>query len=61
MKESGIKRVSISLDGENAEKQDAFRKLNFTSTLCAAKVPEGKINEFIEKVNGYKGVTHNYL
>jgi heme b synthase len=27
MKESGIKRVSISLDGENAEKHDAFRKV----------------------------------
>ena len=27
MKESGIKRVSISLDGETAEKHDAFRKV----------------------------------
>ncbi|MGD9157268.1 MAG: heme b synthase [Desulfobacteraceae bacterium] len=27
MKESGIKRVSISLDGKNAEKHDAFRKV----------------------------------
>ena len=27
MKDSGIKRVSISLDGENAEKHDAFRKV----------------------------------
>ncbi len=27
MKESGIKRVSISLDGENAQKHDAFRKV----------------------------------
>ena len=37
------------------------RKLNFTSTLCAAKVPEEKIDEFVEAVNSYKGVTHNYL
>ena len=37
------------------------RKLNFTSTLCAAKVPEDKIDEFVEAVNSYKGVTHNYL
>ncbi|MBN2419636.1 MAG: Lrp/AsnC family transcriptional regulator, partial [Deltaproteobacteria bacterium] len=37
------------------------RKLNFTSTLCAAKVPEEKMNEFVEVVNSYKGVTHNYL
>ena len=37
------------------------RKLNFTSTLCAAKVPEDKIDKFVEVVNSYKGVTHNYL
>ena len=37
------------------------RKINFTSTLCAAKVPEEKIEKFVEIVNGYKGVTHNYL
>ena len=37
------------------------KKLNFTSTLCAAKVPEDKIDEFVEAVNRYPGVTHNYL
>ncbi|MFC1867724.1 AsnC family transcriptional regulator [Thermodesulfobacteriota bacterium] len=37
------------------------RKLDFTSTLCAAKVPEDKIKGFVEVVNRYKGVTHNYL
>ena len=37
------------------------RKINFTSTLCAAKVPEEKISKFVEIVNGYKGVTHNYM
>lgn len=37
------------------------RKLNFTSTLCAAKVPEDKIERFVEVVNRYSGVTHNYL
>ena len=37
------------------------RKLNFTSTLCAARVPEEKIKRFVDVVNGYKGVTHNYL
>jgi DNA-binding Lrp family transcriptional regulator len=36
------------------------RKLGFTSTLCAARVPEEKISEFVEKVNQYPGVTHNY-
>ena len=37
------------------------RKLNFTSTLCAAKVPEDKIAGFVDVVNRYEGVTHNYL
>jgi DNA-binding Lrp family transcriptional regulator len=37
------------------------KKLNFTSTLCAAKVPEGKIDDFVKAVNRYPGVTHNYL
>ena len=36
-------------------------KLDFTSTLCAAKVPEEKIERFVEVVNRYPGVTHNYL
>lgn len=35
-------------------------KLGFASTLCAAKVPEEKIKEFVETVNSYSGVTHNY-
>jgi DNA-binding Lrp family transcriptional regulator len=37
------------------------RRLNFTSTLCAAKVPKGVIEAFVEAVNQYPGVTHNYL
>lgn len=36
------------------------RKLGFTSTLCAAQVPAERISEFVEKVNQYPGVTHNY-
>ena len=36
-------------------------RLNFTSTLCAAKVPKEKIGHFVETVNRYPGVTHNYL
>jgi DNA-binding Lrp family transcriptional regulator len=36
-------------------------RLNFASTLCAAKVPEEKIDSFVEVVNRYPGVTHNYL
>ena len=36
-------------------------QLNFTSTLCAAKVPEERIGLFVDVVNRYPGVTHNYL
>jgi DNA-binding Lrp family transcriptional regulator len=36
-------------------------KLGFVSTLCAARVPEEKIERFAETVNRYSGVTHNYL
>ena len=36
-------------------------KLDYTSTLCAARVPEAKIERFVETVNRYPGVTHNYL
>jgi DNA-binding Lrp family transcriptional regulator len=36
------------------------RKLGYTSTLCAAKVPSHLMERFIEVVNSYPGVTHNY-
>lgn len=36
-------------------------QLNFKSTLCAARVPEEKIDHFVEAVNRHPGVTHNYL
>ena len=36
------------------------RKLGFVSSLCAAKVPPDKIKEFVDVVNSYSGVTHNY-
>ena len=35
-------------------------KVGFVSTLCAAKVPVDKIDEFASVVNRYPGVTHNY-
>jgi len=35
-------------------------KLGFRSTLCGAKVPEDKLEAFIEAVNALPGVTHNY-
>jgi siroheme decarboxylase len=36
-------------------------KLGFVSTLCAAKVPEDKMDDFVGRVNACPGVTHNYL
>ncbi|MBF0100752.1 MAG: AsnC family transcriptional regulator [Desulfobacterales bacterium] len=35
-------------------------KLGFVSTLCAASVPEHKIDFFTQVVNAFPGVTHNY-
>ena len=37
------------------------RKLGYTSTLCAASVPPAQVEKFVEVVNHYPGVTHNYL
>jgi DNA-binding Lrp family transcriptional regulator len=37
------------------------KRLGFATTLCAARVPEEKIRGFIEVVNRYPEVTHNYL
>jgi DNA-binding Lrp family transcriptional regulator len=36
------------------------KKMGFASTLCAAKVPKKYLRKFIEIVNSYPGVTHNY-
>lgn len=37
------------------------RRLGYTSTLCGAHVPPDQIDRFIQVVNQYPGVTHNYL
>lgn len=37
------------------------KALGFRSTLCAATVPEAKLDDFITAVNALPGVTHNYL
>jgi len=53
LKENGIiRRIGANFVPE---------KLGFVSTLCAAKVPEDKIDFFAEVVNRFPGVTHNYL
>jgi DNA-binding Lrp family transcriptional regulator len=36
-------------------------KLGYVSTLCAASVPEERIDVFARAVNDYNGVTHNYI
>ncbi len=52
LKDSGIiRRIGAIFD---------IGKLGFASTLCAARVPEEKINKFVKVVNSYPGVTHNY-
>lgn len=52
MKQKGIiRRIGAVFD---------TRKLGFVSTLCAARVPEEKLKAFVEVVNSYPGVTHNY-
>lgn len=37
------------------------RKIGYVSTLCAAKVPAQKIENFTQVVNRHPGVTHNYV
>ncbi len=36
------------------------RKIGYKSTLAALSVPEDRLEEAVEIVNGYAGVTHNY-
>jgi len=52
MKQEGIiRRIGAVFDS---------KKMGFVSTLCAARVPEEKLKVFVEVVNSYVGVTHNY-
>ena len=52
LKEEGIiRRIGAVIDP---------RKLGWVSTLCAARVPEEKIESFATEVNRFPGVTHNY-
>jgi DNA-binding Lrp family transcriptional regulator len=46
-----IRRIGANCDS---------RKLGYSSTLCAARVPQNLIRKFVEVVNSYPGVTHNY-
>ena len=52
MKDDGIiRRIGAVFDGT---------KLGRVGTLCAARVPEEKIDNFVAVVNANKNVTHNY-
>ncbi|MDY7032231.1 MAG: AsnC family transcriptional regulator [Thermodesulfobacteriota bacterium] len=51
MDEGYIRRFGPSFDS---------RKLGFTSTLCAAKVPPQKVDKFVNVLASYQGITHNY-
>jgi DNA-binding Lrp family transcriptional regulator len=52
MKEEGIiRRIGAVFDGA---------KLGRVSTLCAVRVPEEKIESFVQIVSANKNVTHNY-
>jgi len=52
LKEKGIiRRIGAVFD---------TKKMGFASTLCAAMVPEEKVEVFVDAVNAYSGVTHNY-
>jgi siroheme decarboxylase len=53
LKEKGIvRRIGAIFNGAN---------LGRVSTLCAARVPQEKLDKFVAAVNAYSGVTHNYL
>jgi DNA-binding Lrp family transcriptional regulator len=47
-----IRRIGANFDSA---------RLGWRSTLCAARVPEGDLEEFVAEVNRHPGVTHNYL
>ncbi len=52
LKEAGIiRRIGASFSSHG---------VGWSSTLCAAKVPAPKVDEFVSIVNTYPGVTHNY-
>ncbi len=68
--EIGMEEEEVLANVLNLKKQGIIRrlganfqskKLGFRSTLCAAKVPDDKLDLFIQEVNAKKGVTHNYL
>ncbi len=59
-----LKRVQAMVDSDVIRRIGAnftSRKLGYTSTLCAAQVPPARLESFVQAVNRYPEVTHNYL
>ncbi|HPR56230.1 MAG TPA: AsnC family transcriptional regulator [Deltaproteobacteria bacterium] len=53
MKEQGvIRRIGAVVDP---------RKLGWSSTLCAADIPEGRIGDFHTLARRFREITHNYV
>lgn len=53
LKEQGIiRRIGAVMES---------KKMGFTSTLCACRVAEERIEEAAQVINQEKGVTHNYI
>lgn len=64
MEEDIISRLKRLIDNGTIRRLGGIfdsRKLGYTGTLCAMKVPEENIDSVAGIVNGYNGVTHNYL
>ena len=52
MKREGIiRRIGAVFDA---------KKLGYVSALCAARVPDERLRAFVDTVNSYPGITHNY-
>ena len=53
----------LKLDGSIKRIGGIFnsKELGYHSTLCAASVPSERVSDVAAIINGYKGVTHNYI
>ncbi len=59
-----VERIQELLDKGILRKVGAIiapRELDYVSTLAAINAPESEVEAIAELINGYKGVTHNYL
>ncbi|MTI82561.1 MAG: Lrp/AsnC family transcriptional regulator [Firmicutes bacterium] len=64
MEEEVINRLRAMIDAGVIRRLGGIfdsRRVGYTGTLCALKVPEDKIESVAEVINEYSGITHNYL